>query len=352
MSGASDGASSSSKPHKPIICLVIGMAGSGKTTLMRQVIDHMTRNKLRPYVLNLDPAVLETNYEMNIDIRDTVKYKQVMQQYNLGPNGAIMTSLNLFATRIDQVITFVEQKQDVLDYVFVDTPGQIEVFTWSASGQFITEAFSASFPTCVLYVVDTVRCSSPITFMSNMSYACSIMYKTQLPFLLVFNKIDVASAAFAVEWMQDSDTFAEALQADASYSASLARSMSLMLEEFYRTLQAAQVSAVTGKGLPELFGAINRCGVEYETVFLPDLRRRQEAAKQRADIATEESLAKLTRDLALDREHRPPAKDPGQEDDDEEEGDEVDRDDRLEFEEFMREIQNNPRAGHPAGPKT
>lgn len=60
---------------------------------------------------------------MNIDIRDTVKYKQVMQQYNLGPNGAIMTSLNLFATRIDQVIGFLEKKQDSVDYVFVDTPG-------------------------------------------------------------------------------------------------------------------------------------------------------------------------------------------------------------------------------------
>lgn len=33
-----------------------------------------------------------------------VKYKNVMKQYNLGPNGGILTSLNLFATRFDQVI--------------------------------------------------------------------------------------------------------------------------------------------------------------------------------------------------------------------------------------------------------
>ena len=32
-----------------------------------------------------------------------VKYKEVMKQYNLGPNGGILTSLNLFATRFDQV---------------------------------------------------------------------------------------------------------------------------------------------------------------------------------------------------------------------------------------------------------
>ena len=32
-----------------------------------------------------------------------VKYKEVMKEYNLGPNGGILTSLNLFATRFDQV---------------------------------------------------------------------------------------------------------------------------------------------------------------------------------------------------------------------------------------------------------
>ena len=37
------------------------------------------------------------------DIRDTVKYKEVMKHYQLGPNGGIVTSLNLFATRFDQV---------------------------------------------------------------------------------------------------------------------------------------------------------------------------------------------------------------------------------------------------------
>lgn len=53
--------------------------------------------------MNLDPAVTTVPFAANIDIRDTVNYKEVMGQYQLGPNGAIMTSLNLFATRFDQV---------------------------------------------------------------------------------------------------------------------------------------------------------------------------------------------------------------------------------------------------------
>ena len=34
-----------------------------------------------PYVLNLDPAVRTLPYEPNIDIRDTVQFKDVMKQY-------------------------------------------------------------------------------------------------------------------------------------------------------------------------------------------------------------------------------------------------------------------------------
>ena len=45
---------------------------------------------------------LQVPYGAHVDIRDTVNYKNVMKQYSLGPNGAILTSLNLFATRFDQ----------------------------------------------------------------------------------------------------------------------------------------------------------------------------------------------------------------------------------------------------------
>lgn len=57
-------------------------------------------------MLNLDPAVMTLPFGANIDIRDTVRYKEVMKEYNLGPNGGIMTSLNLFATKFDEVEYF------------------------------------------------------------------------------------------------------------------------------------------------------------------------------------------------------------------------------------------------------
>ena len=71
-----------------------------------------------------------------------------------------------------QVIQICEKKRKPQPkYILVDTPGQIEIFTWSASGAIITEAFASTFPTMVAYVVDTARSASPQTFMSNMLQA-------------------------------------------------------------------------------------------------------------------------------------------------------------------------------------
>lgn len=70
---------------------------------MQQLVCHTHASKLRGYVINLDPAVMTLPFGANIDIRDTVKYKEVMKQFNLGPNGGILTSLNLFATKFDEV---------------------------------------------------------------------------------------------------------------------------------------------------------------------------------------------------------------------------------------------------------
>ena len=76
---------------RPTCAIVVGMAGSGKTTLMQRLNAHLYQRESPGYFINLDPAVRYMPYSPNIDIRDTVNYKEVMEQYNLGPNGGIMT---------------------------------------------------------------------------------------------------------------------------------------------------------------------------------------------------------------------------------------------------------------------
>jgi GTPase SAR1 family protein len=246
--------------------IVIGMAGSGKSTfttsLQSYPATHPDANV--PYFVNLDPAVTQTGYSANVDIRDTIDYQRLMQEYNLGPNGGILTALNLFTTKFDQVLGILEKRSDDVDHIVLDTPGQIEIFTWSASGTIITDALATSMPTVVAYVIDTPRTLAPATFMSNMLYACSIMYKTKLPFILVFNKIDLQSHQFALDWMKDFELFQEALKGgsnptepiqvnamggqsaarqgsgeDGSYMNSLMNSMALVLDEFYGNLRVS-----------------------------------------------------------------------------------------------------------------
>lgn len=48
---------------KPVCLIVLGMAGSGKTTFVQQLVSRLHVRKQPPYVINLDPACREV-YEI------------------------------------------------------------------------------------------------------------------------------------------------------------------------------------------------------------------------------------------------------------------------------------------------
>jgi len=315
----------------PVCIVCVGMAGSGKTTFMQRINSYLHQKRSPPYVVNLDPAVLNVPFESNIDIRDSVNYKEVMQQYNLGPNGGILTSLNLFATKIDQILVLLEKRtappedpsQKQIKHILIDTPGQIEVFVWSASGDILLGSLASSFPTVIAYIIDTPRTASTSTFMSNMLYACSILYKTKLPMILVFNKTDVKNADFAKEWMTNFEAFQEALQNEeevgsfggvegmgqgSGYMSSLLHSMSLMLEEFYKHLRVVGVSAARGDGIDEFFEAVQEKKDEFERDYKPELDKRRQEREKMKQSKRDKDLGRLLSDLNIENQAKKKSK--------------------------------------------
>jgi GTPase SAR1 family protein len=327
------------------------MAGSGKTTLVQRLTAHFSALDTPHYLVNLDPAVMTATtvrarrreadqaaaeeagvprdeaakaaaanndeagdddpsaddglpYAPNVDIRDTVDYRAVMREYSLGPNGGILTALNLFATRFDQVIRLLEKKDRAppLRYAVFDTPGQIEIFTWSASGQIITELLASSAPTVVVYVADSARCAQPQAFMSNMLQAVSILYKSRLPLVLAFNKADVRPADYARLWMDDPDAYSEALErSDRSYAATLSRSLALVLDGFYEGCATVGVSAVTGQGIAELVAAIDDAAREYGRTYAVELAARKAVLRAREEARRAGEMERLRADMAAAR---------------------------------------------------
>lgn len=102
-----------------------------------------------------------------------------------------------------------------------------------------------------------------------------MMYKSRLPFMVAFNKVDVTPADTILEWISDFEAFQSALDAEAaksdSYIHSLTRSMSLALDEFYSALRVVAFSAATGEGCDELLAGFDDCVAEYYSDYVADL---------------------------------------------------------------------------------
>lgn len=114
------------------------MAGSGKTTFINSLNNYLNNECC---IMNLDPAVYYLPYKPTIDIKQLHDFKDIMKKYKLGPNGAILTALNLYAANFDKQLT--EIKELNKKYNLIDTPGQIEAFTWSASGEIFTKLLAS-----------------------------------------------------------------------------------------------------------------------------------------------------------------------------------------------------------------
>ncbi|MEM2579482.1 MAG: ATP/GTP-binding protein, partial [Desulfurococcaceae archaeon] len=106
----------------------------------------------------------------------------------LGPNGALILASDLIADRLDEIQRDVDELNP--DYVIVDTPGQMELFAYRASGMIFAKEFRCDAKASI-FLFDPMLVNSPLNILSIALLATSIRLRLGLAQVNVLSKIDL-----------------------------------------------------------------------------------------------------------------------------------------------------------------
>jgi len=236
---------------------VTGTAGSGKSMLTSKILEYYQKNGVFASVLNLDPGVESLPYRPDVDVRDYVDIVQIMKQYDLGPNGSMIMANDLIASKIDDIQNEIHGVNP--DYLIVDTPGQIELFAYRASGPFFIQNIDACEKTNI-FLYDGTMIVSPSNFISISLLATSIKLRLGLPTINVMTKTDLIPDKIdqVLKWSSDPISLEEELKTLEGETYSLATDIlrTLNIGEFAGDL--IPISNLTGEGMVNLQAALSR----------------------------------------------------------------------------------------------
>src|SRR3970282_2116263 len=117
----------------------IGTAGCGKSTMVGAFDEWMAAQGLDAVNVNLDPGAERVPYEADIDVRDSIRLSEVMEEHGLGPNGAQVLAADMLAMNARELAGTMDTLRT--HYFLIDTPGQVELFTFRESSRAVIDAF-------------------------------------------------------------------------------------------------------------------------------------------------------------------------------------------------------------------
>jgi hypothetical protein len=170
------------------IMFIVGTAGSGKSLLTASFSNWLKIGKQKVIMLNLDPGAVFLPYSPDIDIRDRVTVDEIMEKYGLGPNGALVMAADLIADEVEKLEEEIEDLKP--DIVIVDTPGQMELFAFRASGPYIASELTKE-PKALVYLFDSVFSASPLNYVSNLFLSAALYNRFFIPQAYVLSKCDL-----------------------------------------------------------------------------------------------------------------------------------------------------------------
>lgn len=177
--------------HKYYGQLVLGPPGAGKTTYCSQMSRLLRKLGRKVIIVNLDPANESMSYNPDIDIRKLIVLEEVMEQYNLGPNGALLYCMEFLEKNLDWLINQI-QGDNSTNFIF-DLPGQVELYCHheSLTNIFAKLSSESNLQLCVVHLVDSHHCSDAGKFIAALMLSLSAMLKIGLPHINLLTKIDL-----------------------------------------------------------------------------------------------------------------------------------------------------------------
>ena len=237
---------------------ITGTAGSGKSLLTSRLLQWYKDNQSYPISLNLDPGAVNLPYEPDIDVRNYIDINTLMETYELGPNGSLVMASDMIATKLEDIQNEVDNLNP--DYIIIDTPGQIELFAFRASGPYLVSNLRSD-NKVTLFLFDGMLVSCPINYISIALLASSIKLRLKTAQVNVLTKRDliIEKIQAILEWSSSSTSLESALnnEKDTEYSLlskDLVRSMAK--GGFMQSIIA--VSSVTMSGMVNLSATLSR----------------------------------------------------------------------------------------------
>lgn len=177
--------------------LVVGPAGSGKSTFCEYMHRHFEILKRSAHVINFDPACEGFKYEPIIDVRDLISLDDVTdptEDLRLGPNGGLVYCLEYISKNLDWLDEVLSETTAEDDLILVDCPGQIELYTHLNVFESIINKFRQhDFNISSAFLLDAQFLSDCDKYMGGVLAALSCMVKLELPHVNIMTKMDLLS---------------------------------------------------------------------------------------------------------------------------------------------------------------
>ena len=106
-------------------------------------------------MINLDPAADDFKYPVSGDVRDLISLSEVMEEMDLGPNGALLYSMEYLEDNLENWLSMTLEGYDDGDCVIFDCPGQIELYSHHSTFRAIADQLQAwSWHVITVYILD------------------------------------------------------------------------------------------------------------------------------------------------------------------------------------------------------